>query len=314
MSTDQKGILLIILGMMLFGVHDLTIKSMVNTGSLLQIITLRGLIGSVILAVFLKSTGRSFSIRSHYPLLAITRGILFPVGFLCFYLALAKMPIAEASALFFVSPIFMTILSRIILKNKIGIYRISAIIFGFIGVLLIIKPQFENFDLVMLLPLLCAFTYSVSMIITKVTKDKDTTFQQTTHVYLGSIILGILIYTIFGDYYDNIEGSPSLSYLLRPWIFIEFNIFYKLIIISVFGTSGILCLIQAYRIGLPSVISPFEYTLLINSVAIGYFIFNETPDFYSMLGIALIIASGIFIFIREKGNKNQIVTETSLRT
>ena len=193
MSTDQKGILLIILGMMLFGVHDLTIKSMVNTGSLLQIITLRGLIGSVILAVFLKSTGRSFSVRSHYPLLAITRGILFPFGFLCFYLALAKMPIAEASALFFVSPIFMTILSRIILKNKIGIYRISAIIFGFVGVLLIIKPQFENFDLVMLLPLLCAFTYSVSMIITKVTKDKDTTFQQTTHVYLGSIILGILI-------------------------------------------------------------------------------------------------------------------------
>ena len=314
MSTDQKGILLIILGMMLFGVHDLTIKSMVNTGSLLQIITLRGLIGSVILAVFLKSTGRSFSIRSHYPLLAITRGILFPVGFLCFYLALAKMPIAEASALFFVSPIFMTILSRIILKNKIGIYRISAIIFGFIGVLLIIKPQFENFDLVMLLPLLCAFTYSVSMIITKVTKDKDTTFQQTGHIYLGSIIIGILIYTIFGDYYDNIEGSPSLSYLLRPWIFIEFNIFYKLIIISVFGTSGILCLIQAYRIGLPSVISPFEYTLLINSLVIGYFVFNETPDFYSMLGIALIIASGIFIFIREKGNKNQIVTETSLRT
>ena len=119
MSNDQKGILLIILGMMLFGVQDLTIKSMVNTGSLLQIITLRGLIGSVILAVFLKSTGRSFSVWSHYPLLAITRGILFPFGFLCFYLALAKMPIAEASALFFVSPIFMTILSRIILKNKI---------------------------------------------------------------------------------------------------------------------------------------------------------------------------------------------------
>lgn len=313
MSTDQKGILLIILGMMLFGVQDLTIKSMVNTGSLLQIITLRGLIGSIILAVFLKSTGRSFSVRSHYPLLAITRGILFPFGFLCFYLALAKMPIAEASALFFVSPIFMTILSRIIFKNKIGIYRISAIIFGFVGVLLIIKPQFENFDLVMLLPLLCAFTYSVSMIITKVTKDKDTTFQQTGHIYLGSIIIGILIYTIFGDYYDNIEGSPSLSYLLRPWIFIEFNIFYKLIIISVFGTSGILCLIQAYRIGLPSVISPFEYTLLINSLVIGYFVFNETPDFYSMLGIALIIASGIYIFIRERSHKNKIVTETSLR-
>ena len=152
------------------------------------------------------------------------------------------------------------------------------------------------------------------MIITKVTKDKDTTSQQTAHIYLGSIIIGILLYTIFGDYYDNIEGSPTLSYLLRPWIFSEFNILYKLIIISVFGTSGILCLIQAYRIGLPSVISPFEYTLLINSLVIGYFVFNETPDFYSMLGIALIIASGIYIFIRERSHKNKIVTETSLRT
>ena len=313
MSADQKGIFLIVFGMLVFSVQDALIKDLSNIASLLQIFVIRGFIGLIFLSIFLKLSKRRFSIKSKHPLIAVIRGLLFPISFLSFYLALASIPIAEASALFFVSPLFMTILSRFILKNKVGIHRLFAIIVGFIGILLIIKPEFNNFNWIMILPIFCAFCYSLSMILTVLTKETDSAYQQTTHIYIGSIAVGLAVYFFFGHYHDEYANNPSINYLLREWDFSNETIVSKMLIISIFGTFGILCLMNAYRIGEPSVISPFEYTMIINALVIGYFIFGEKLDYYSFVGIILITLSGFYIFIRERSKKNQIVTETSLR-
>ena len=313
MTSDQKGIVLVVIGMVLFSVQDALIKNLSTHASLIQIFVCRGVIGIVILSIFLKLTNRKLSIKSNNLKIAIARGLLFPFAFLCFYLAIAAMPIAEASALFFVSPFFMTILSKIILKNKVGIHRLVAIMVGFVGIIFIIKPEFANFNWVMILPIVCAFAYSLSMILTIYTKDSDTTYQQTSHVYLGSIAVGTIVYLVFGNFNEHYSDNPSLSYLLRAWDFTDFTILFKILVISFIGTIGILCLINAYRIGLPSVVSPFEYTMIINALIIGYFIFHEQPDYYSIIGMTLIILSGIYIFFRERPRKTKIVTENSLR-
>ena len=313
MTSDQKGIVLVVIGMVLFSVQDALIKNLSTHASLIQIFVCRGVIGIVILSIFLKLTNRKLIIKSNNPKIAITRGLLFPFAFLCFYLAIAAMPIAEASALFFVSPFFMTILSKIILKNKVGIHRLVAIMVGFVGIIFIIKPEFANFNWVMILPIVCAFAYSLSMILTIYTKDSDTTYQQTSHVYLGSIAVGTIVYLVFGNFNEHYSDNPSLSYLLRDWDFTDFTILFKILIISFIGTIGILCLINAYRIGLPSVVSPFEYTMIINALIIGYFIFHEQPDYYSIIGMTLIILSGIYIFFRERPRKTKIVSDNSLR-
>ena len=91
----------------------------------------------------------------------------------------------------------------------------------------------------------------------------------------------------------------------------RFNIIYRLIIIAVVGTAGIFCLVSAYRIGSPSANAPFEYVLLIYSLISGYIIFNETPDIYSLIGMGLIIISGIYVFIRESLKKRLIATMKS---
>ena len=313
MTSDQKGIVLVVIGMVLFSVQDALIKNLSTHASLIQIFVCRGVIGMVILSIFLRLTNRKLSIKSNNSKIAITRGLLFPFAFLCFYLAIAAMPIAEASALFFVSPFFMTILSKIILKNKVGIHRFVAIMVGFVGIIFIIKREFANFNWVMILPIVCAFAYSLSMILTIYTKDSDTTYQQTSHVYLGSIAVGTIVYLVFGNFNEHYSDNPSLSYLLRAWDFTDFTILFKILVISIIGTIGILCLINAYRIGLPSVVSPFEYTMIINALIIGYFIFHEQPDYYSIIGMTLIILSGIYIFFRERPRKTKIVTENSLR-
>ncbi len=313
MSPDQKGIFLIVFGMLVFSIQDALIKDLSNTASLLQIFVIRGFIGLIFLSIFLKLSKLPISVKSKHPLIAVIRGLLFPISFLSFYLAIASMPIAEASALFFVSPLFMTILSRFILKNKVGIHRIFAIAVGFVGILLIIKPEFNNFNWIMILPIFCAFCYSLSMILTILTKEADSAYEQTTHVYIGSILVGLAVYFFFGHYHDESANNPNINYLLREWDFSNGTIASKMLIISIFGTSGILCLMNAYRIGEPSVISPFEYTMIINALVIGYFIFGEKLDYYSFFGIILITLSGFYIFIRERPRKNQIVTETSLR-
>ena len=213
---------------------------------------------------------------------------------------------AEANALFFTNPIIVTFLSVFLLKNPIGIHRILAIIICCIGTLLIIKPSIYNFNWYILLPIFTAFSYAFSMVLSKITSDKDNSFQQSFHIYLGGVIFGSLLSIVLTN--QSASSLSLLSILSTKWIFTDLNIIYKLIIIAVVGTAGIFCLVSAYRIGSPSANAPFEYILLIYALISGYIIFNEIPDIYSLIGMALIIMSGIYVFIRESFNKRLIAT------
>ena len=110
MSDDRRGIYLILLGMLFFSIQDVLVRQLSDYASLTQIMFIRGIFGGLILLFFLKLTKRSISFSSSYPLLAISRVLLFFTGFLCFYFALGKMELAEATSLFFVTPLFITIL------------------------------------------------------------------------------------------------------------------------------------------------------------------------------------------------------------
>ena len=132
------------------------------------------------------------SIESAYPRLAFIRVTLFFSGFLCFYFALSEMELAEATSLFFFSPIFITLISKFYFKNKVGIHRVAAVLAGFVGVLLIVKPSPEKFEYISLLPLISAFTYTISMMIAKHTRDRDTVWVQMMHMYWGSFAFGAI--------------------------------------------------------------------------------------------------------------------------
>lgn len=297
---DKLGILLIIGGMALFSIQDVTIKALAQDGSLLQILVMRGFIGTAFISAFLYISGRPIILTTAYPLLTSIRATLFFLGFMSFYISLSLMPIAEATALFFVSPFFITILSKLFLGNDVGWYRIAAILTGFIGTLLIVKPSTSNFQWAYLLPLFTALSYSVSMILAKHTREKDNVFQQTIHMYIASIICGIITLLVARFMGWTFDGVMGLEYVFRPWVFNNLIILSAVIIISLVATIGTLCLISAYRISQPPVIAPFEYTLLVISITIGYLMFGEVPDYYSMLGMMVIVASGLFIFIREQ--------------
>ena len=298
MGKDRLGILLILLGMSFFSIQDVLIKIIILDASLLQILVFRAFLGTIILACFLYFTKRPINFGSAYPAIAIFRGISFFIGFTLFYVSLTKISLAEANSLFFVNPIFMTIFSVLILKHSIGLHRLGAIIIGLLGTLFIIKPSFNNFNWYMLLPLITAISYALGMTLSKMTSDKDSSFQQSFHIYLGGFIFGTLISISISTNFITIENE-QLKFLTNKWTFINLNLIIPMLVIAVTGTIGIFSLVSAYRIGSPQSNAPFEYVLLIYSLFTGYFIFDEVPDNLSLFGMILIILSGVYIFIRE---------------
>ena len=313
-SDDFRGALFILAGMLIFSVQDVLIRQLADGGSLLQVLTIRGFLGALVISIFVRLTGRQFTISSSYPFLAASRVVLFFVGFLCFYFALSHMRLAEATALFFASPLFITAISKIVLRETVGIYRVAAMIIGFIGVILIVQPSPDEFNAIAIFPLFTALTYSISMMIARYTKEKDTVWQQMLHLYIGSALFAgvasLLLYLLGLDEFD----LPSLGYIVRQWTFSDSHVLSIICIVAVIGRIGMLLLTSAYRIGKPSIVAPFEYSLLFLAGTWGFFLFGEVPNAYSIFGMVLIVSSSLFIFFREAVRKKPLAVKTSLRT
>ncbi len=312
-NNNPKGIILILIGMLAFSIQDSIMKYIYSFASLYEIYLIRTIVSFLIILLFLKFTKKTIVFKTQYPLLTFCRVILFFFGFSSFYISLTVLPLATATALFFVSPFLITIFAKFLLKEQIGPRRWLAIIIGFVGAYVILNPNFNNFDYMSLTPILCAFCYSLTMIIIKITSEKDNVYTQTFTFYIGAIIISLVFYFIFGDGKFNTVDNPTSQFIFREW-FINLENSIVFIIITGFTASVAFILVfSAYRIASPAVVSPFEYSILIWSALSGWIFFNEIPDLKSVIGMILIVVSGVYIFIREKAQNQNIVTEKPLR-
>ena len=312
-NNNPKGIILILLAMMVFSVQDSLMKYIYSFVSLYEVYLVRTLVSIIIILLFLKLTKKPIVFKTQYPLLTFCRVILFFFGFSSFYVSLTVMPLATATALFFVTPFLITIFANIFLKEEIGFRRWSAVIIGFIGVYIVLNPDFRNFDYLSLTPILCAFCYSLSMIIIKKTSEKDSVYTQTFTFYLGAIIISSIFYFFIGDGQFNTSNHPAYQFIFREW-FVNLEVSMLLMIATGFTASAaFLFLFTAYSVASPSVVSPFEYSILFWSPLVGWLYFDEIPSLNTIIGILIIVSSGIYIFMREKAQNQSIATEKPLR-
>jgi drug/metabolite transporter (DMT)-like permease len=312
-SKNAQGILFISLGMFIFAIQDSLVKYIFNSIALYEMYLIRSLVSFLIVIFYLKITNKAIIFKTHYPILTLLRVILFFFGFSSFYISLTIMPLATANALFFCSPFIITILARFILKEEVGMQRWAAVIVGFIGVYIVLDPDFSNFDYLSLLPVLCAFCYASSMIIIRKTSDKDNVYSQVLQFYIAATIISIVFYFFIGNGQYNTSGHPASQFIFRKWFAdLEFSMPY-MIILGVVAAGSFLSIFTAYRIASPAVISPFEYTILVWASLSGFFIFGEMPSTRTFIGMFLIVSGGIYIFIREKIKDQSIVIEKPLR-
>ena len=312
-NNNPKGIILILLAMMVFSVQDAIMKYIYSFVALYEVYLIRTLVSFILVLLFLKLTKKPIVFKTQYPLLTFCRVILFFFGFSSFYISLTVLPLATATALFFVTPFLITIFAHFFLKEEIGFRRWSAVIIGFIGVYIILNPNFSNFDYLSLTPILCAFCYSLSMIIIKKTSDKDTVYTQIFAFYLGAIIISSVFYFIFGDGQYNTSENTASQFIFREW-FVNLEVSMLLMIATgITASAAFLLLFKAYSVASPSVVSPFEYSILLWSTLIGWLFFEEIPTIRTFIGIFIIVSSGVYIFMREKAQDQSIVTEKPLR-
>ena len=316
MSSDNnsKGIVLILIAMSLFSMQDALIKFIFEQSALYEIFFGRYLIAAIVLFIYLKFKGQKVSLKTHYPLLTFIRVSLHFIAFSTFFISITYMQLATANALFFSCPFFVSIFAKFFLKEFIGIRRWSAIAFGFMGVLIVLNPNFSNFEYRNLLPVLSALFYAASMTITKYTSDKDDINTQLYYFYLIALILCGIIYLFMGNgQFNNTDFDPTTQFIFREW-FSNFDYTWKFILFFGLAASiAFVCIFSAYIIASPSVVSLFEYSLIIMSMIPGYFLFSEIPSLRTLLGVICIISAGIYIYFREGVRKQYIASKIPTR-
>ena len=312
-NNNPRGIILIFISMLVFSVQDGIMKHIFSFVSLYEVYLVRTVVSLILILFYLKLTNKPIVFKTQYPLLTFLRVILFFFGFSSFYVSLTVLPLGFATALFFVTPFLITIFAHFFLKEEIGIRRWSAVVVGFIGVYITLNPDFNNFNYLSLLPILCAFCYSLSMIIIKKTSEKDSVYTQTFTFYFGAIIFSTIFYFLIGDGQYNTSDHPASQFIFREWfVDLESSILF-MATTGLTATVAFLLLFTAYSIASPAVVSPFEYSILLWSPLIGWIYFNEIPSLNTVIGILIIVSSGIYIFMREKAQEQLIATEKPLR-
>ena len=307
-SVKIQGVLCVILGMVALSFQDSLIKKMSGDYPLHEIILGRACVAILLTAFFAHLEGGLALLRTRRLAPHLARGILLVLSNVCYFLAIAALPLAEAAGIFFVAPLFITMLSVPFLGERVGPWRWAAVFMGLAGVVVMLRPDDGLLEIAALLPVGAALTYAFMQILTRRLGVTERASTLAFYVQLCFIVASATFGLIAGDGRFAGSGHPSLEFLLRAWTWpsgID-----ALLIVScgfLIGTAAYL-LSQAYRIAEANLLAPFEYTALPLAVLWGVLWWGDWPDATAFLGIALILGSGLFVFYRETLRGHLIAT------
>ena len=276
-----------IAGAFLLTAMDACSKWLADDYSLAQIMFLRGVISIVVIAALVRRDEGAAGFRMQRPWVHVARA----VGLCCLtyavVFALKRMPLADLGALFMLSPLFMTAFGVFLLKERIGVWRVCALLAGFVGMLVIMRPGTAVFTPVALVAVACALGYALLMVSTRVLSSTETTGALTFYPQLGVCVI---------------------SAALVPFAWTSFG-WQDAILFLILGLSaglGHLCLTLAFRNAPVGVIAPFEYSGLIWAVGLGYWIFGDLPDGPTFLGMGFIAVAGLVVIHRQNTQRRSV--------
>lgn len=278
-----RGILLMCLSTVAFSIMHGLVRYVSEVLPPFQIAFFRNVFGLAFLLPLLMRS-RFAILRTKRIGLHALRGAINIVAMLMFFTALSISPIAKVTALSFTAPIFMAILAVLVLGERFRIYRWLAILFGFLGMLIILRPGLVAIDTGALLVTGSAALWAVAMVLIKILSRTESSL--TIVAYMG-IFLGI--FSIF----------PAI------WVWQPFGLqtLGWMVLIGLFGSIAQMSLSQSLKETDPTALMPFDFLKLIWTALIGAWFFGEIPDIYTMIGAAVIFSSGLFIAWRERQAK-----------
>jgi drug/metabolite transporter (DMT)-like permease len=304
LSPAMLGSLSALIASMCFTINDATVKFLSGGYPLHEVVLIRSLIGLVfVLVVFLPTEGGFRALRTRRPVAHLLRGLCVVVANMTFFLGIAAMPLAEGVAVFFISPVLITVFSVIFLRETVGPWRWIAISVGFIGVIIMLRPGAGTFQSVAILPLIAATGYALLHMLTRHIRRTETTVAMAVYVQLVFIVVSAGMGLAVGDGRYSGWDNPSMEFLLRPWIWPAYQDIALFVLVGFATGLGGYLISLAYRTAEAALVAPFEYVAMPLGVLSGYLIFAEVPDRVAFVGIALILGSGLVMIWREAVRK-----------
>ncbi|MCK6449666.1 MAG: DMT family transporter [Alphaproteobacteria bacterium] len=286
-ASPILGIGLMVLTVNLFVTMDAVAKYLSLFLPVLQIVWARNVFAIACTLPVLRGQRPGISLRSARPGLQLVRSGLLLASTFFFFSAIQHIPLADANAISFVSPLLVTALSVPFLGEQVGIRRWAAVVVGFVGALIIIRPGASGMQAASLLALGSSFCFAFYQIATRVLASSDNAL--TTALYsplVGAIATSLVMPFVW------VSPTPT------QWAF--------LVTVGALGGLSHFVFIKAYEKAPPSMLAPFSYTQLIWSVTLGYILFDNLPDRWTLLGAATVVTSGLYTLYRESVRRRAV--------
>ena len=300
MQTKNLAIALAILSTLGFAIQDMVVKLLSEIGSLWQLMFLRAILVVLILVTWAVLKKRSDIIKPKRLKWPIIRAFLMSCAYSFFYASLPFAALAQAASCFFTAPIFTCFFAAVILREKIGFWRISSILIGFLGVLYIIQPGTSNMQAVLFLPVLAGASYALAVVITRGFCVDYPSLSLTIIHNAFYALVGAFMVTFIPVLPFSAELKAANPFVLSGWVQLTSVI---LVMIGITSLTHILAMtssIRAYQIADSSFVAPFEYTYLVFAILIDYIVWQYLPNTEGLIGLTMVISAGVLIAIRER--------------
>ncbi|MGH6954490.1 MAG: DMT family transporter [Alphaproteobacteria bacterium] len=276
-----RGIAFSVTGVTILAVSDILVKFLGGRYPVLQFVFVRSLVAVPVITLLALQAGGVAMLKTRRPLGNLVRGGLMVTSYSLFCLAVVRMPLAETIAFTFTSPLLITALAVPMLREHVGIHRSSAVLVGFVGVVVMLQPGEKAIQPAALIAIASAFAYALSTMITRRLGPTEPAYRIAFYTMLMFLL----------------AGAPLMPWLWAPVSLIDF---------AMMGGSGLcaafghFCIVQSYRLAPASTIAPFEYVGIVWAVVFGWLIWSEFPGPHILVGILLVVASGLYVLYRER--------------
>lgn len=292
-NQSLRGILYLCAGVLVFSLQDAIIKQVSGGYSLTQVVCLRSCVGLPILLVLVQREVGWRALRSKHLLPLAVRALIMLGAYAAYYMAFPALPLADAVALYFTVPLFVTALAGPVLGEHISWKVWVAVVLGFAGVLVMLQPGTGLFEPAALLSLISAALYGMAMLMARkmgqVLPTSVMAFYQNGFFLLGSGLAAAIVAAL-----GIVNAShPSVAFLVRPWVLPTLADGLLIAVCGVVAAIGTLFLTAAYRVAKSSTVTPFEYTGILWAPLWGFLFFAEVPKFTTFAGAAIILVAGL---------------------
>lgn len=288
------GILLMLFADLLFALNDAMGKWLLASFALGQVLIMRSVGSFIILAPMIIRQGPKKLFDVHQPALVAGRAVMATVDVALFYASVAYLPLADVITFYLAAPIYVAALSHFLLDERIGWRRWIAVGLGFAGVVIALRPSAAMLSLPALFAIVGSLGFGLTLVMSRhLRSTSDTTL--VTWQTIAALIVGI-----------------ALS--IGEWAYARLDDWLALLLLGVVGTCAHLLSTRALKLAPASLLAPLHYSLLLWAIVFGVIFFSDVPDLQLLIGAAIIVGSGLFIFHREnvKGPKEEIASSSAI--